>query len=148
MAGSAPPDETDRSIKLDEMLEEPPKTPLPDALKTEGDQVDCSVYAPPTAQKGDDVFIQVWLHLPQLSQEVKAMAMEFDEEASQRAFQSLKVPLEKGEEISLVLETKGIELDENVQHLTWNGNIQSAQFIASIPEEFAKKMGCFYASCF
>ncbi len=147
-AGSEPPAETERSIKTqpDELLEETvPETGLPDALKTKdgGDQVDCSVYAPPTAQKGDDVFIQVWLHLPDLSQEVKVMAMEFDEDASQRAFQSLKVPLEKGEEISLVLETKGIELDETVQHITWNGNIQSAQFIASIPDDFAKKMAVF-----
>ena len=71
------------------------------------------------------------------------MAMEFDEEASQRAFQSLKVPLEKGEELSLVLEAKDIELDENVQHITWNGTLQSAQFVASIPEDFAKKMAIF-----
>ena len=127
------------------MEETAPESGLPDGLLSEGegDQVDCSVYSPPAAQKGDDVFIQVWLHLPQLNEEVKAMAMEFDEDASQRAFQSLKVPLEKGEEISLVLETKGVELDEKVQHITWNGNIQSAQFIASIPEDFAKKIAIF-----
>ena len=138
--------DTDRSIaeQLDKMLEEVPAKPgMPEVLKSKGEQVDCSVYAPPAAQKGDDVFIQVWLHLPDLKEEVKMMALEFDEAAEQRAFQSLKVPLEKGEELSLVLEAKGIELDESVQHIVWNGDYQSAQFVASIPEDFAKKMAIF-----
>ncbi len=147
---AAPPlTETGSTIseRLDKMLEEvvSPENELPEALKKEdsGDQVDCSIYAPPTAQKGDDVFVQVWLHLPQLSQKVHAFATEFDEEASQRAFQSLKVPLEKGEELSLVLEAKGIEIDEKVQHINWNGDVQSAQFIASVPEDFQKNKTIF-----
>ncbi len=145
----SPPINLNRSIttEFDELLKDPEKqkTDLPDALKKEdaGEQVDCSIYAPPEVQKGDDVFIQVWLHLPQLSQKAKAMALEFDEEATQRAFQSLKVPLEKGDELSLVLETKDIEIDENVQHITWNGTLQSVQFVASIPEGFAKNKTIF-----
>lgn len=149
-----PPRVSNRSIKkeLDEILTgaEPPepgspKPELPEALKTgkAGDQVDCSVYAPPEVQKGDDVFIQVWLHLPQLSEQAKAMALEFDDTTGQRAFQSLKIPLEKGDELSLVLEAEGIELDEKVQNLTWNGTLQSAQFVASVPEDYPKNKAIF-----
>lgn len=148
----SPPPSPKRSIstKKDELPEgnegaEHSGSELPGALKSSnaGDQVDCSVFAPPEIQKGEDIFIQVWLHLPQLGDQAKAMAVEFDESATQRAFQSLKVPLEKGDELSFVLETEGIEINNKVQHITWNGSIQSVQFAASVPPDFAKSKAIF-----
>ena len=140
--------ESERSIadQLDYIFEEASPSPeVPEAIQNEnfGDKVDCSVYAPPEAQKGDDVFIQVWMHIPELKEQVKAMALEMDADAGRRTYQSLKIPLKEGDEITLVLEAKGVELDELSQQIAWNGDYQSAQFIASFPEDYAKSKAFF-----
>ncbi len=142
-------DKTFSDVSAKEELEELP-TVLSTPLSTDntGDEVDCSVYAAPESSTGDDLFIQVWLHLPELKDAATEKAKEFDDEAEQRAYQSLSLPLEKGDDITLVLTAKGVELDEATQKLFWNGSLQSAQFIASIPEDYAKNKAIFTVRVF
>jgi len=121
---------------------------LPEELLTSNRQgspksVDCSIYATPSAAVGDEVLIQVWLHLPDQHDAVESKATSFDEEATQRAFQSLSLALEENDALTLVLTSRGIQLDEASQQIRWNGGIQSAQFFAFIPENFAKNKAIF-----
>ena len=104
--------------------------------ETPGDTVVCSAFAPPQAKPGEDIMVQVWAHLPEKREEAAIYASEFDPGTSMRQFRTLSAPFEKGDEITFTLSTKGIEIENNEQSLTWQGATESVQFLVSVPADF------------
>ncbi|MDX6677181.1 MAG: eukaryotic-like serine/threonine-protein kinase [Solirubrobacteraceae bacterium] len=49
------------------------------------DTVDCTVFAPPEARPGEQILVQVFVHLPVQEATARALAGEFDEVATRRA---------------------------------------------------------------
>jgi hypothetical protein len=100
------------------------------------DQVDCSVFAAPTARPGSTTFVQVFVHLPEQAGQASAMASEFDDRAHRRGVRTLEVPITPGERLTFVLRMGGCSVPEPVQQLRWRGRPSSVQFEALVPPDF------------
>jgi serine/threonine protein kinase len=99
------------------------------------DRVDCTVFAPPRVSVGQSVLIQVFAHLPRQAAEAKQLAQEFDDRAERRGFQSLETEIERDSRLTVQLTVPGLDVDEAVRHLIWQGRTASVQFEAAIPAE-------------
>ena len=102
---------------------------------TTEDQVDCSVFAPPTAPPGSNLFIQVFAHLPEQAPEAADTATEFDEQAQRRGVRTLEVPIAPGDVLTVELAMRGLEVPEPVQRLIWRRRPEAVQFEALVPHE-------------
>lgn len=103
---------------------------FPQAEKVLRDPVDCSVYAPPTIVIDDDIFIQVYAHIPGQGEQVRRMAQEFDSETQRRGVTSLGTEIPRGAILNFRLSIPKLSIGTPVQQLTWQGNPQYVQFTA------------------
>jgi hypothetical protein len=90
--------------------------------------VHCSVFAPPGLPRGETVFVQVFAHLPQQAAEAMNLAQTFDEDAQRRTLKSLDLDIPQGERLLFHLALPGLEVDDPVQSLIWQGRTESVQF--------------------
>ena len=97
------------------------------------DAVQCTVFAPPAASPGDTVLVQVFAHLPEAAADARAIATELDVGAVRRAFRSLDAPVPIGGRLDFELRVPGLEVDEPVASLTWQGGTEAVQFGVSVP---------------
>ena len=102
------------------------------------DPVDCSVYAPPSVARGETVMVQVFAHMPNLPAEAEDLARELDERARRRAFKGLEADVPRGERLWFHLVLPGLEVDDAVQTLRWQGRTESVQFGVTAPEDCRK----------
>jgi hypothetical protein len=102
-------------------------------------QITCSLFSVEEATPGDEVFVQVFTHLPMRGFEATNLAKEFDRDASLRQFKSFDVEVNNEARLSFELEIKDIAIDDSVQHLTWRGVTDSVQFIIEIPDSYSKQ---------
>ena len=107
-----------------ELASRPRRQPAQAAL----DPVDCSVFAPPGLPRGKTVFVQVFAHLPQQAAEAMNLAQTFDEDEQRRALKSLDLDIPRGEKLLFHLAVPGLEVDDPVQSLIWQGRTESVQF--------------------
>jgi hypothetical protein len=97
------------------------------------EEVDCGVFAPPSAAAGDSFLVQVFAYAPEHAAEVQAMAVEFDETAKPRAFATLETSVAQGSRLMFHLLLPGLVIDDPVRDVTWRGRPVPLQFGVSVP---------------
>jgi len=110
-------------------LETPERTPL----AADADPVDCTVFAPPTAQAGESILVQVYAHMPDQSEQVVQLAQEADETARRLGFRSLEVEIPRGTKLQIELTLPGVEIEDSIQQVVWRGRATSVQFAVDLP---------------
>ncbi len=103
--------------------------------RTVGDAVDTTVFAPPIAEPGERVLLQVFAHLAEQAEIARDHAREFDAAAIRRGFKSLEADIKRGTKLTFHLVLPGTVIGDPVQHLVWRGEPASVQFIVRIPED-------------
>jgi hypothetical protein len=107
----------------------PPDGDEPD----QADTVDCTVFAPPFARRGEQLLVQVFAHLPPDAKIARALATEFDAAAKRRAVKNLELSIPRGSILGFELDMPGATVDRAVETLRWDGRAQSVQFRVSLP---------------
>jgi hypothetical protein len=102
-------------------------------LAADADPVDCTVFAPPTAQAGESILVQVYAHMPDQSEQVVQLAQEADETARRLGFRSLEVDIPRGAKLQIELTLPGVEVEDSVQQVVWRGRATSVQFAVDLP---------------
>lgn len=101
----------------------------------EVEEVQCSIFAPPSAAPGASLLVQVFAHLPLQANDAHALAKEFDTTAERRAFKTLASPVERGDRLGFHLEMPGLAVDDPAQSLVWRGRAEPVQFGVEAPPE-------------
>jgi hypothetical protein len=107
--------------------------PVHDDDEAADDAVDCTVFAPPSVRKGDQLMVQVFAHLPVDAEIARALATEWDAAAKRRAVKSLELSIARGSRLGFQLEMPGADVDEPAQSLRWDGRAQAVQFGVFLP---------------
>ncbi len=103
------------------------------------DAVDCTVFSPPTVYKGDAFLVQVVVHTPSQSSEASALASEFDEDSRRRGYTSLPTHVERGSRLSFHLTMPGLQVEEPLRVLVWQGRPASVQFRVAVPSSHTEQ---------
>ncbi|MEW6349784.1 MAG: TIR domain-containing protein [Thermodesulfobacteriota bacterium] len=106
---------------------------------TQRDRVHCTVFAPRETRSGSGFLVQAFLHLPSQAQQAQSEAQVVDETAEARGSRSLSTSIERGSTLGLHLRVGGLDVDQPVKEITWQGEPLSAQFRVTVPEEFAPR---------
>ncbi|GBF26035.1 hypothetical protein MnTg02_01071 [bacterium MnTg02] len=106
-----------------------PTVPIAD-----GDDVDCTVFAPPAAPPGATVLVQVFLHIPEQSQRAQQLATTFDDTAKPRMFQSLDLKIKRGAKVDVFLDCQDLHVEMRSQQLTWRGRPEACNFLVTFPD--------------
>jgi hypothetical protein len=109
------------------------------AANESGDEVHCTVFAPPHAAPGDGFLVQAFAHLFEQREQLLDMANDCDEDTRQVNTKKLAARIERGRELTFFLQMPGLEVDEPNQSLVWDGGINSVQFGVNVPETFKPK---------
>ncbi len=99
------------------------------------DQVDATVFAPPTVRPRQEFLVQVFAHLPTQGEDARRLALEFDPEAERRGVTSLELEVSRGERLAFHLTLPGLLIDPPQASLVWQGRPASVQFRVSVPRE-------------
>lgn len=99
------------------------------------DEVECTLYSPPEVRPGNDFLVQIYAHLVQQSEGLDELARELDTEARRQKSEALKKKIRRGGELTFKLAVPGIEVFEDEQTLTWEGEPDSVEFIIPIPPD-------------
>jgi TIR domain-containing protein len=105
------------------------------AKKKEDDEVCCTVFAPHEAARGDGFLVQAFAHLEKQAPLLLEIAKRADKAAEERASKKLGT-IERGQELGFYLQMPGLDIDEPQQSVVWVGDITSAEFAVTIPEDF------------
>jgi TIR domain len=97
------------------------------------DVVDCTVFAPTFAVPGETVFLQVFAHLVEQTDEARRLAREFDPEAERRAFKTLEAIVRRESILMFELQMERVAVADRVQSLVWQGRPASVQFEVGVP---------------
>jgi WD40 repeat protein len=101
--------------------------------EAEPDDVECTVFAPPTAKPGDSVLVQAFVHRPEQAMDAQAIATELDTFARRRAYRSLSAPVTEGSRLDFELRMPGVTIDEPVTSFVWRGRTEAVQFGVEVP---------------
>jgi hypothetical protein len=101
------------------------------------DEVDCTVFAPPKADAGSALLVQVFAHLPIHAAQAAEAAAEFDDAAKRRGTTALGTTLARGVRLTFELAAAGLTISEAVRTLVWQGRPTSVQFDARVPADAA-----------
>jgi|WetSurSiteA1Bulk_404760.scaffolds.fasta_scaffold00826_5 hypothetical protein len=102
-------------------------------------QIKCSLFSVQEASPGDDIFIQVFTHHPEKTEEAFQLAKEFDGDATIRQSKTFDTEVRKDATLTFELEIKDITVEDPIQHLKWKGITDAVQFIVTIPDSYAKQ---------
>jgi hypothetical protein len=109
------------------------------AANESGDEVHCTVFAPPHAAPGDGFLVQAFAHLFEQREQLLDIANDCDEDTRQVNTKKLATRIERGRELTFFLKMPDLEVDEPKQSLVWDGEINSVQFGVNVPETFKPK---------
>jgi TIR domain-containing protein len=116
----------------------PAAVPPPPAPKeTKADLVDVSVFGPTAIKAGSEGLIQVFLHRLGQREIAKALAQETDPDATRRGVQTLAGEIAQGQRVEIMLDARGLGVDQEMQTLVWRGEPCACQFTLSAPEDAA-----------
>jgi hypothetical protein len=104
-----------------------------DADAPELDDVQCTVFAPPAASPGSSILVQAFVHVPEQADDARAVASELDVDARRRAYRSLDARVPAGGRLDFELRLPGLEIDDPVASLTWQGRTEAVQFGVRVP---------------
>lgn len=96
--------------------------------------VQCTVFAPCEVLPLDFFFLQAFLHKESQAATAQTNALEFDEKAVRRGIRSLGCDIPIGSRVMFELSLPGILLEKPVEELIWQGQAESVQFAAQVPE--------------
>ncbi|MFC0316052.1 TIR domain-containing protein [Gordonia phosphorivorans] len=120
-----------------------PHTPISDlkamagVATDDGDDVEVTVFAPPSAVPGNDFLVQALLHAPDEDDLAHALALEADHEATRRGHSALSLPLPDRAPLTLTLSMPGMEIDDPAPELIWKeGKAAAVQFGVDVPIDF------------
>jgi TIR domain len=97
------------------------------------DVVECSVFGPPTAPRGETILIQVFLHLTNQAERASSVATTLDPTAKMKDTKSLDLPIKRGARVEVAFSGDGLVVKEPVQSVVWRGEPTYCQFLATIP---------------
>jgi hypothetical protein len=121
------------------------ETPLPDFQKrpdvpaAASGQIDVAAFAPPAVAPGDDFYIQVVLLSPEQLADAKVLAEGLEPGSELLRSVSLKVPLNRGDQVRITLEGRGAEIQEAQQTFTWQGYVAHIAFATRLPARFGQR---------
>jgi hypothetical protein len=78
--------------------------------------------------------VQVFVHRPDQTEEARGIAHEVDEESRRRGFRSLEVEIERGTKLMVHVHVPGVDFDDPVQRIVWQGRPSYVTFRARVPE--------------
>lgn len=105
----------------------------PDAAQ--GDEVDCSVYAPPRVSARSRFLIQAYAHLAEQAMLVREQAKEIDPSSSLRGASALGTIIAPRSRLGFELILPGCEIDAPMQHLVWRRRADYVSFEILAPKE-------------
>lgn len=105
-----------------------------------GSKLRSSVYAPKAVMPGNDFIVSVFLHSQEDYDEVEIMAKSTDENAEKRNTKRLSVRVKRGDRVDFQLSVSKlmsttIKTDKRIKGFVWDGDINSVEFIVSVPKE-------------
>ena len=102
------------------------------------DKVNSSIFAPSEAKRGDYMMLQVFLYKDDEERAVACKAAEVDPDARRQNYTPLSVKLKDGDRVKtkLTMSGKGIEVDEPIQEMIWQGHYTDCQFGVFVPEDY------------
>jgi serine/threonine protein kinase len=103
--------------------------------ETERDLVDCSVFSPPAVQPGSTVLVQAFLHVKSDATRVSVLASLMDTATALKGVQTLQAEISRGARVDLTISGAGLEIEEPVQSLIWQGEPTFAQFLVTLPRD-------------
>ena len=114
----------------------PAAAPPPPARRvTRTDLVDVSVFGPTSIQVGGEGLVQVFLHTLGQRDVARALATEADPEATRRGVQTLAAEIARGQCIEIMLEGRGLGIEQQRQTLVWRGDNCACQFVVTAPQD-------------
>ena len=102
------------------------------------DIVNSSIFAPSETKRGDYMLVQVFLYRDDEERAVTCKAAEVDPDAHRQNYTPLSVKLKEGDKVKakLTMSGKGIEVDESIQEMIWQGHYTDCQFGVFVPEDY------------
>lgn len=96
--------------------------------------VDVSVFGPVRLQAGNEGLVQVFLHTLGQREIATVLAREIDSETTRRGLQTLATEIAQGQRVEIMLDARGLGVDQEMQTLIWRGEPCACQFTVSAPE--------------
>lgn len=102
------------------------------------EKVNSSVFAPSETKRGDFMMVQVFLYKDDEERAVASKAAEVDPDARRKNYTPLSVKLKDGDKVKakLTMSGKGIEVDEPIQEMIWQGHYTDCQFGVFVTEDY------------
>jgi hypothetical protein len=100
--------------------------------------VDISAFGPKAVAAGDQVLIQVLLHLAEHSHIAAAFATESDPETQRRGKATLASEIKRGQRIDIFLDAPGLAVPDSSKTIIWDERIATCQFLAAVPADSKK----------
>lgn len=99
--------------------------------RAEGDELECSAYAPAAVMPGAKFMLQVFAHLRNRRAEATRLARTFDDRAESRGSSGLQQRVLRGETLTFDLFLMGGKSDEVRLSLVWSGRTESVTFLVT-----------------
>lgn len=102
------------------------------------DIVNSSIFAPSETKRDDYMLVQVFLYRDDEEHVVSCKAAEVDPDARRQNYTPLSVKLKVGDRVKakLTMSGKGIEVEESIQEMIWQGHCTDCQFGVFVPEDY------------
>jgi TIR domain len=109
--------------------------PHPSDTDDVSDLIDFSVFAPPTASVGTEIFVQVMLHVASDLAAARQRAAEIDDSAALRGTSTLQIPIPDGSRVTVMLAFDGadVAIDRPVQTMRWSRQLVAVNFLVKTP---------------
>lgn len=100
--------------------------------------VNSSVFAPSETKRGDYMIVQVFLYKDGEEDFVSYKATEVDPDARRQNYTPLSVKLKVGDRVKakLTMSGKGIEVNESIHEMIWQGYCTDCQFGVFVPKDY------------
>ena len=100
------------------------------------DEVYSSIFAPSEVKLKSHMLVQVYLHLYEETEKVKALAMESDKNAERRDYIPLQCKLKKGDKVDVLLDIYGETLlMSDKKSVVWQGSFTKCSFNYFVPKD-------------
>lgn len=119
-------------------ISENPTPTTPIERKPIAEKVNSSIFAPSEAKRGDYMMVQVFLYKDDEERAVACKAADVDSDARRQNYTPLSVKLKDGDRVKakLTMSGKGIEVDEPIEEMIWQGHYTDCQFGVFVPEDY------------
>lgn len=105
-------------------------------LFTKRNTVYSSIFAPGEVKRNSHMLVQVYLHLFEETEKVKAFAQESDKDAERRDYIPLQCKLKNGDKVDVLLQVYGKELlMADKKFVIWQGTFTKCSFDYFVPKD-------------